>query len=99
MKNPETVAPSPKAPPVRGKYANLLKQGTNVAILAPDIVDHFPDSESVNVALRAFLAIEKQVESATIHVVRKPVRGASQKRTASFDPRVGVASKRRAASK
>jgi ribosomal 50S subunit-associated protein YjgA (DUF615 family) len=37
---------------VRGKYANLLKRGTNVVVLDPDLLDTFPDSESVNEALR-----------------------------------------------
>ena len=37
---------------VRGKYSNLLKQGTNVAIIDPDLLDTFPDSKSVNEALR-----------------------------------------------
>jgi hypothetical protein len=91
------IEPSPSA--VRGKYFNQLQHGTNLVILDPALMPHFPDSESVNVALRAFLAIGKQVESATIHVVRKPVRGISQKRAASFDPRVGIAPKRRTVSK
>jgi hypothetical protein len=103
-KSPELdpLAPRPNldfSKGVRGKYTNLLKHGTNLVILDPALMPHFPDSESVNVALRAFLAIGRQVESATIHVVRKPVRGANQKRTASFDPRVGVAPTRRSATK
>lgn len=39
----------------RGKYTNLLAEGTNVAIIDPDLHEQFPDSESVNRALRAFL--------------------------------------------
>ena len=42
---------------VRGKYANLLKQGTNIVVLAPDLLDTFPDSESVNEALRSLKKI------------------------------------------
>ena len=84
---------------VRGKYANLLQQGTNVAILDPDIVEHFPDSESVNNALRAFLAIGKEVESASISVLRKAPRAVSSKRSVSFDPRKGSVLKTRAAAK
>ena len=38
---------------VRGKYANLLKQGSNIALIAPDLIDTFPDSKSVNDALRS----------------------------------------------
>jgi hypothetical protein len=32
---------------VRGKYYNRLKQGTNLAIIAPDLLDTFPDSAAV----------------------------------------------------
>jgi hypothetical protein len=37
---------------VRGKYTNLLKQGTNLVILDPELLDTFPDSQAVNEALR-----------------------------------------------
>ena len=33
---------------VRGKYAERYKQGTNVVLLAPDVAEAFPDSDSVN---------------------------------------------------
>jgi hypothetical protein len=48
-----TVKKSPQPKPVRGKYANLLKQGSNIVMLDPDLLDSFPDSPSVNRALRA----------------------------------------------
>jgi hypothetical protein len=89
----------PSATAVRGKYFNQLQRGTNLVILDPVLMAHFPDSESVNNALHAFLAIGKEVESAAIHVVRKPVRGTLQKRTDPFDPRVGATPKRRATAK
>jgi hypothetical protein len=38
---------------VRGKYHQRMRQGTNVVIIAPDLLDAFPDSESVNEALRS----------------------------------------------
>lgn len=99
MKNPETSIATAKPAAVRGKYANLLQQGTNVAVLDPDLVEHFPDSESVNNALRAFLAIGKQVESASIHILRKVPRTAGSKRNVPFDPRKGSALKTRAVAK
>ena len=37
---------------VRGKFRQRMRQGTNVVIIAPDLLDAFPDSESVNEALR-----------------------------------------------
>jgi hypothetical protein len=76
--------------PLRGKYANLLKQGTNIAILAPDVVEHFPDSESVNRALRAFLAIGKEVNSAAPRLVKSATKPKASDRSASYDPRKGL---------
>ncbi len=38
---------------VRGKYAARYGAGSNVVVLAPDVARMFPDSESVNRALRA----------------------------------------------
>ena len=41
---------------VRGKYyKRILKEGTNVVVLEPDIAKAFPDSASVNSALRVVL--------------------------------------------
>ena len=50
---------------VRGKYYDrLLKEGSNIILLDPDLLDSFPDSPSVNRALRAFLAIDHQIQEA-----------------------------------
>ncbi len=38
---------------VRGLTAARYAEGTNIAVIAPDVVDLFPDSESVNRALRS----------------------------------------------
>ncbi|WP_213805587.1 hypothetical protein [Granulicella sp. dw_53] len=100
MKNPETSAATPaKRTAVRGKYANLLQRGTNIAVLDADIVEHFPDSESVNNALRAFLAIGKQVQSASIHILPKTPRRVGPKNSVTFDPRKGTTLKTRVAAK
>jgi hypothetical protein len=41
---------------VRGKYhKRLLKEGTNVVVLEPDIAKAFPTSDAVNDALRVVL--------------------------------------------
>ena len=37
---------------VRGKYAARYRQGTNVVVLDPDLARLFPNSSSVNKALR-----------------------------------------------
>jgi hypothetical protein len=39
---------------VRGKYANRYREGTNIVLVDPDLHKIFPDSESVNRALRKF---------------------------------------------
>jgi hypothetical protein len=40
---------------VRGKYAARYREGTNLVLLDPDVAETFPDSESVNRALRAII--------------------------------------------
>jgi hypothetical protein len=41
----------------RGKYAARYADGTNVVVLEPDVARLFPDSESVNKALRAIASV------------------------------------------
>jgi hypothetical protein len=45
---------------VRGKYANRYAQGTNVVLLAPDVAEFFPDSDSVNAALRVLVGVARK---------------------------------------
>ena len=40
---------------VRGKYAALYAQGTNLVLLDPDVAAEFDDAKAVNRALRAYL--------------------------------------------
>jgi hypothetical protein len=40
---------------VRGKYLKRYRQGTNLALLAPDLRAAFPTDRSVNAALRSLL--------------------------------------------
>ena len=42
---------------VRGKYVDQYRRGTNVVLLDPEVAEAFPDSKSVNDALRAILAV------------------------------------------
>jgi hypothetical protein len=39
----------------RGRYAKRFAEGTNLVLLAPDVAEVFPDSDSVNAALRIVL--------------------------------------------
>ncbi|CAA9294272.1 MAG: hypothetical protein AVDCRST_MAG68-1705 [uncultured Gemmatimonadetes bacterium] len=41
---------------VRGKYAERFARARNVVVLDPDVAEVFPDSETVNRALRAMAA-------------------------------------------
>jgi len=43
---------------VRGKYSNQYHQKANIIVLEPDVAEHFPNSESVNQALRIVWAIK-----------------------------------------
>ena len=49
---------------VRGKYAERYKRGTNLVLLAPDVAQAFPDSESVNEALRLLIKVAKTSQPA-----------------------------------
>lgn len=90
-KSPESdpLAPRPNldfSKGTRGKYSNLLKQGTNLVVLDPTLMPFFPDSESVNRALHAFLVISDQTKSAT----KTRARRRSISSTVRESPRVGT---------
>jgi len=44
---------------VRGKYAKRARAGSNVVVIDPDLAVFFPDSDSVNFALRHLAAVLK----------------------------------------
>jgi hypothetical protein len=48
---------------VRGKYADRYRQGINVVLIDPELAEAFPDSKSVNDALRALVAIATRAET------------------------------------
>ncbi len=45
---------------VRGKYAKRYAEGSNIVVLSPDVAKVFPDSRSVNEALRVLIKIAQQ---------------------------------------
>ncbi len=51
---------------VRGKYAKRYAEGTNIVVIEPDIIEYFPDHDSVNDALRSLTAIIKRKKKAEI---------------------------------
>lgn len=53
---------------VRGVTARRYAEGTNVVVIPPDILDVFPDTESVSEALRALAPlIRHKRQTATEH--------------------------------
>ena len=45
---------------VRGKYVSKYKEGTNLVILDPELIEYFPDSASVNEALKSLAKLMKK---------------------------------------
>ncbi len=45
---------------VRGKYAKQYAEGSNVVVLSPELAKVFPDSKSVNAALRTLIVAARQ---------------------------------------
>jgi len=48
---------------IRGRYADRMKDGSNIVLLEPDVQERFPTSEKVNQALRTLLEIERKTKS------------------------------------
>lgn len=57
--NPEMLDEYDFGSGVRGKYARRYAEGSNVVVLSPDVAEAFPDSESVNRALRALISVAR----------------------------------------
>lgn len=47
---------------VRGKYSGRFVKHANVVVLAPDVSEVFPDSESVNNALRRLIRVGRTLK-------------------------------------
>lgn len=45
---------------VRGKYATQFSKKANIVVLAPDVAKVFPDSKSVNEALRVLMRLARR---------------------------------------
>ena len=45
---------------IRGKYAKRYREGTNVVLIDRNLQKFFPDSESVNKALREYLETKRR---------------------------------------
>ena len=50
---------------VRGKYSERYAEGNNVVVLSPDVAKVFPNSESVNRALRKLIELSDLTKKAS----------------------------------
>jgi hypothetical protein len=48
---------------IRGKYAERYRAGTNLVLLEPDVATAFPDSKTVNEALRLLMKVAQKQSS------------------------------------
>jgi len=48
---------------IRGKYVSRYKEGTNIIVLDPELIEYFPDSASVNEALRSLAKLMKKYKN------------------------------------
>jgi len=56
---------------VRGKYSERLQKNSNVVVLDPEVADLFPNSASVNAALRALAKIARRSVLTTASSTRR----------------------------
>ena len=50
-------------PLVRGKYANRLRESSNVIILKPEVAEAFPNEEAVNTALLSLIKLAQKLHA------------------------------------
>jgi hypothetical protein len=50
---------------VRGKYAKRCKEASNIVVLDPDVQEAFPNTQTVNDALRGLLGLARTVKLKT----------------------------------
>jgi hypothetical protein len=74
MKKPSTVTDDQSIPElkrdklgagIRGKYHKAYTEGSNVAVLRPEIHKAFPTSQAVNDALTSYLAFAREAKDLT----------------------------------
>ena len=46
---------------IRGKYVKRFNEGSNIAVLEPEVAEAFPNDEAVNQALRGVLNIARAI--------------------------------------
>ena len=63
---------------IRGKYYEKAKAGTNLVLIDPDLAQAFPDTDSVNHALRLLVHVSSVVTSSPHSVKARPARRRKQ---------------------
>jgi len=63
---------------VRGKYAERLRESSNIVVLEPEVARAFPNQEAVNKALLSLIQIAEKATRQT-----SPSTGRARKRRAS----------------
>ena len=67
MKNKDTLRSEYPAELIksgeRGKYVKSYREGTNIVVIAPDLHKLFPDSDSVNRALRKYAKEHRMIST------------------------------------
>jgi hypothetical protein len=48
---------------MRGKYAQRVREGTNIVLIEPEVADAFPTEQAVNEALKGVLNTTRAVRS------------------------------------
>lgn len=59
-RDPEMRAEYDFSQGVRGKYAKRYAEGTNIVLLSADVAAAFPNSDSVNNALRGLMELARK---------------------------------------
>lgn len=63
---------------VRGKYANRMKESSNIIVLRPEVAQAFPNEEAVNNALLSLIDIAKNTTGPTRRSTGSPKKRASR---------------------
>ena len=65
---------------VRGLHREAFRRARNWVFLAPDVLEHFPDSMAVNAALRELLALRAKSAKRSAKTASAPRTAAAKKK-------------------
>lgn len=74
---------------VRGKYYERFRRSSNVVLLDPDVSEAFPNSASVNQALRALASVARR----SVRLIRRPPSPQRRPNNAAHEVREGEAAR------